>query len=81
MRRLRRGEDFRLDLQDFLAIVYKRYVDASVTFYLNGVGGMSDADEVLKALKESTYFRALLDDETLTRRVADIAFNSKYHDA
>jgi hypothetical protein len=72
---------FWLDLRDFLAIMYKRYVDSRVTFYLDGIGGMSDASEVLKALKESTYFRALLDDETLTRKVADIAFNSKYHAA
>ena len=70
-----------LDLQDFVTIMYKRYVDARATFYLNGVGRMSDADQLMKALKESTYFRALLDDETLTRKVSDVAFNSKYREA
>jgi hypothetical protein len=42
---------------------------------------MSDADQLLKALKESTYFRALLDDRAVTRKVADVAFNSKYYEA
>jgi len=72
---------FWLDLQDFVTIMYKRYVDAWTPFYLNGVGMVSDADQLVKALKESTYFRALLDDHALTRKVSEVAFNSKYHDA
>jgi hypothetical protein len=72
---------FWLDLQDFLTIIHKRYVDARVPFYLNGVGMTSDADQLVKALKESTYFRALLDDRFLTRKVCDVAFKSKYRDA
>ncbi len=61
--------------------MYKRYVYARTPFYLNCVGMVSDADQLVKALKESSYFRALLDDKTLTRRVSDVAFNSKYYDA
>ena len=72
---------FWLDLQDFLAIMGERYVDARATFYLNGVGEMSDADEVLEALKRNTYFRAVLDDETLTHKVDEIARHSKYSEA
>jgi hypothetical protein len=71
---------FWLDLQDFVAIMYKRYVDARAPFYLNGVGMVSDVDQLVKALKESTYFWASLEDKTLTRKVADVAFNSKYHE-
>ncbi len=42
---------------------------------------ISDADQLISALKESTYFRTLLDDEGLTRKVSDVAFKSKYYDA
>jgi len=72
---------FWLDLQDLVAILYKRYVDARVPFYLNGVAMMSDADQLVRAIKESTYFHVLLDDRNLTRRVSDVAFSSKYYGA
>src|SRR5271166_2915909 len=71
---------FWLDLQDFVTILYKRYVDARTPFYLNGIGMMSDADQLVKALKESTYFRTLLDDKTLLHKISDVAFTSKYHE-
>jgi hypothetical protein len=74
-------QKFWLDLQDFVTIIYRRYVDRRVPFYLNGVGMMSDADQLVKALKESTYFHALLNHNNLTRKVSDVAFNSKFHDA
>lgn len=61
--------------------MYKRYVYARTPFYLNGVGMVSDADQLVKALKESSYFQVLLGDKTLTGKLADVAFNSKYHDA
>ena len=70
---------FWLDLQEFVAIMHRRYVDLKVTFYLNGVRGISDAELLIKAMKESTYFRAALEDRALTTRIGDIAFNSKYY--
>jgi hypothetical protein len=72
---------FWLDLQDLVAILYKRYVTARVPFYLNGVAMMSDADQLVRAIKESTYFHVLLDDRNLTRLVSDLAFSSKYYRA
>jgi len=42
---------------------------------------MSDADQLVRAIKESTYFQILLDDRNLTRRVSDVAFSSKYYEA
>ncbi|PWB90932.1 hypothetical protein C5688_08705 [Methylocystis sp. MitZ-2018] len=72
---------FWVDLQNFIAIMYKRYVDARAPFYLNAVGRMSDADQLVRALKESAYFLALLEDRTLTSKIADVAFNSRYHKA
>ena len=71
---------FWFDLQDFLTIMHARYVRATVPFYLSDVGGMSDADQLVRAIKESSYFRAALDDIAITRRLTDIAFASKYYD-
>ena len=72
---------FWLDLQDLVAILNKRYVDAQVPFYLNSVAMMSDADQLVRAIKESTYFHVLLEDRDLTRRVSEVAFSSKYYAA
>jgi hypothetical protein len=74
-------QKFWLDLQDFVTIIHRRYVDRHAPFYLNGVGMISDADQLVKALKESTYFHALLNDNTLTRKVSDAAINSKFYEA
>ena len=59
----------------------KHYIDPAGHFYLNGVGYLSDADSLIKCLKESTYFHTLLHDKTLTQKCADIAFTSKYSEA
>jgi hypothetical protein len=72
---------FWLDLQSFLNIVHQHYIDPSGHFYLNGVGYLSDADGLIKALKESTYFCTLLHDKTLTQKCADVGFTSKYCEA
>jgi transcriptional regulator with XRE-family HTH domain len=72
---------FWLDLQDFVHILHKKYIDPHGVFYLNGVGQLSDADSLVKALKESSYFRALLKDEKLTQKCADVAFGSKFAEA
>jgi hypothetical protein len=69
------------DLQDFVQILHKRYVDPSGVFYLNNITQPTDVDSLIKALKESNYFRALLNDKALTKKVSDTAFNSKYFDA
>jgi hypothetical protein len=42
---------------------------------------LSDAEQLVLALKESTYFRTMLDDKATTMRCADVAFESKYHAA
>jgi hypothetical protein len=72
---------FWLDLQSFVEILQKRYVNAKFSFHLNAIGGVSDADQLVKALKESRYFWDALDDDVLTRRVSDIALRSKFHEA
>jgi len=72
---------FWLDLQEFTHILHKRYVDPHGHFYLNGIGQLSDADSLVKAIKESTYFHNLLDDKKLTQKCAHVAFGSKYSEA
>jgi hypothetical protein len=54
---------FWFDLQDFLQIMHKYYVESSGHFYLNSVGYLSDADMLVKALRESTFFHAAADDK------------------
>jgi AbiU2 len=72
---------FWLDLQDLLHILHKHYIGRGGHFYLNGVGYLSDADSLVKALKESIYFNALMGEKTMTQKCADVAFGSKYYDA
>jgi hypothetical protein len=69
---------FWLDLEELVAILYRRYVNGRVPFHLNSIARVSDADQLVEAIKKSTYFHVLLADRDLTRRVADVAFSSKY---
>jgi hypothetical protein len=54
---------FWLDLQSFAEILQKRYVHTKFSFHLNAISGVSDANQLVKALKESRYF---LDAWTIT---------------
>jgi hypothetical protein len=72
---------FWLDLQEFLRILQRRFVDPASDFYLNAVGQISDAHLLVKALKESTYFNDILNDVSQTKEVGEVAFRSKYYDA
>jgi hypothetical protein len=74
-------KQFWIDLQEFVHIVHQRYVDASGVFYLNDIAGLSDADSLLKALRESQFFWAAMNDREVGKRVTDIAFKSKFYDA
>jgi hypothetical protein len=59
----------------------RHYVDPNSNFYLNGIAQLSDAEMVVKALKESTYFQTLLDRNETTRQASDAAFGFKFFDA
>lgn len=74
-------DQFWLDLEEFVAILYKRYVDPKGSFCWNGVAIISDADQLAQALRESTYFRAAIADAGITRRVSEIALAAKFHSA
>jgi hypothetical protein len=72
---------FWLDLQDFVHILDKRYINPNSHFYLNDVAMLSDADTLIRALKQSTYFNELIKDQTIGRKCGDVAFGSKYFNA
>jgi len=72
---------FWLDLQDFLSIVHKRYIDPEANFYMNGVAHLSDAENLVKALKESSFFRVLESDRELSRKCIEVALESKFSNA
>ncbi len=76
---MRAWQQFWIDLEEFVSIMYVRYVDKRASFSLTGVGHISDVDQLVKALQESTYFRAALKDRALTQRLVTIAESSKYH--
>lgn len=69
---------FWLDLQDFLHVMHKHYVDPNSVFYLNGVVGLSDAEALVDALRESTFFRILENDKATMQKCVDVATNSKF---
>jgi hypothetical protein len=53
-------KQFWSDLEQLLRLVHTRYVDPNGHFILNDIGIISDADLLVKALKESTYFHHAL---------------------
>jgi hypothetical protein len=74
-------DQFWQDLESFVQLVHRHYVDAAWDFRITEVGMLSDSDGLVKALRESTYFQNIVADHTLTQRAADIAFASKFAEA
>jgi hypothetical protein len=64
-------DQFWLDLQDVVCIIYERVFGRP--FYINGVAMLSDADELLKALKLAACFDELMKDPSLASRCANLA--------
>jgi hypothetical protein len=50
------------DLQGFVQLMFRHYVDPNSLFHLNGIG-MSDADRLLIALRNTKLFDAVLNDQ------------------
>lgn len=69
---------FWLDLQEFLHIMHERYVDPNSVFYLNGVVGLSDAEALVDALRETTFYRILENDRATMQKCVDVATSSKF---
>jgi hypothetical protein len=68
---------FWLDLQDFLNLLLRHHGDSG-HFYLNGIGGMSDADSLVTALQNAKLFHAVLEDHAITMRAMRAADASKF---
>ena len=65
------------DLQDFLNLLVRHH-DDSGQFYLNAMGGMSDADSLIAALRNAKLFRAVLKDHTITKQAMRAADASEF---
>ncbi len=65
-------DEFWIDLQDFVGIIYEKAVGTPIE--INGCGGLSDADSLLKVLKQSDCFEQLLhgNDSDLTHKCVDL---------
>jgi HEPN superfamily AbiU2-like protein len=61
-------KQFWLDIQDFLELMFRHHVDRNSHFYLNGMGGMSDADSLLTALRNAKLFEAVMSDQEIAIR-------------
>jgi hypothetical protein len=72
---------FWLNLQEFVHILHQKYVDAGGHFQLNGITGLSDAELLIKALRESAVFEELYRNNEFSRCCADAAFNSRFSEA
>ena len=71
-------KQFWLDLQDFVQLMFRHHVDPNSLFHLNGIGGMSDADRLLTALKNAKLFDAVLNDQEIATQAVLAADTSKF---
>jgi len=71
-------KQFWLDLQDFVQLMFRHHVDPNSLFHLNGIGGMSDADRLLTALKNAKLFDAVLNDQEIATQAVRAADTSKF---
>ena len=71
-------KQFWLDLQDFVQLMFRHHVDPNSLFHLNGIGGMSDADRLLTALRNAKLFDAVLNDQEIATQAVRAADTSKF---
>ncbi len=71
-------KQFWLDLQDFVQLMFRHHVDPNSLFHLNGIGGMSDADRLLTALRNAKLFDAVLNDQEIATQAVCAADTSKF---
>jgi hypothetical protein len=71
-------QQFWLDLQDFLELMFRHHVDPNAHFYLNSVGNMSDAHSLLTALKNAKLFDAIMNDREIAVQALCAADTSKF---
>ena len=71
-------KQFWLHLQDFVQLMFRHHVDPNSLFHLNGIGGMSDADRLLTALKNAKLFDAVLNDQEIATQAVRAADTSKF---
>ena len=58
--------------------MFRDHVDPNSLFHLNGIGGMSDADRLLTALRNAKLFDAVLNDQEIATQAVRAADTSKF---
>jgi hypothetical protein len=72
-------DEFWLKLQDFIAILHQKVFGSPM--YINGVGYLSDADNFLRAMKQSKYFDRMVhgSDAAVQKKCFELAFEGTPH--
>ena len=69
---------FWLDLQDFLYLMHRHHVEPNAHFHLNAIGGITDADSLLTALRNAKLFDAVMGDREIATRALRAADTCKF---
>jgi AbiU2 len=69
---------FWLDLQDFLDLMHRHHIEPNGHFYLNAIGGMTDAGSLLTALRCAKLFDAVITDREIATQALRAAGTSKF---
>jgi len=74
-------DQFWKDLREFVQIIHRRHIDPHQGLDIDDIVGLTDAEDLVTALKQSTYFTTLMRDAGLLERCMDVAEGSEYFDA
>lgn len=74
-------DQFWRDLREFVQIVHGRYVRPQGGLDIDEIHGLTDADGLVRMLKQGTYFETLLGDNQVGERCIEIAQGSEFYDA
>jgi hypothetical protein len=69
---------FWADLHEFVTLLQKRYLPPRQREDLKNIARLSDADDLVRALRNSSFFRAAIKDHSITLRLVEIARASRY---
>lgn len=69
------------DLREFVSILQERHLPPRERQDLTATAHLSDADQMIRAIREGSFFRAAINDHTLTLCLHEIARASRYYNA
>jgi hypothetical protein len=71
-------KQFWLDLEGFLDLLFRQYVNPDLHFCWREIAGMSDADSLLTALRSAKLFEAVISDQEIGTRALRAADTSRF---